>query len=129
MQDSDSEAVAINSVGLPNEAPGEKEPAQGHLWKRSKCPSPANSKRPRTCLAESGQTMVAVTNQRGNPADSCCAVEKVAGRDEEDPKPPLVTSSSVRTSSDPVEEVAEEAATLDAHLPPGWVRTKLEPDW
>ena len=73
--------------------------------------------------------MVAVTNQRGNPADSCCAVEKVAGRDEEDPKPPLATSDSARMSSDPVEEVAEEAATLDAHLPPGWAPVKLEPDW
>ena len=121
-------------MGLPNEAPEEMEPEQGHhVRKRLKCPSPTKSKRPRTRLAESGQIRVAGMNQRGNPAGSCCVVGKdAAGRDEEAPMPPhLVTSSSsVRASSDPSDqEVAQEEATLDVYLPPGWTPVKLEPDW
>jgi hypothetical protein len=66
--------------------------------------------------------MVAGTNQRGNATGSC------GGRDEEDQKLPLVTSS-VRTGSDPdQEEVVQEDATPD-DIPFGWTRTKLEPDW
>ena len=45
--------------------------------------------------------MAAATNQRGNPVGSYCAVEKDAGRDEGDPKPPPETSSIVRIGSDP----------------------------
>ena len=109
-------------MGLPKEAPEETEPVQvqGHVRKRLECLSPTNSKRPRTCLAESGQIMSAGTNQRGNPAGSCCSVEKdAAGRDEEDPEPPPEISSSVRVGADPP----------DAYLPPGWTHIKLEPDW
>jgi hypothetical protein len=70
------------------------------------------------------------TNQRrGNETTgSCSSVEKDDGRDEENPKPPLVTMS-VRTSSDADQEVAQEEATPDAYLPPGWAHIKLEPDW
>ena len=114
-------------MGLPNKATEETEPAQGPVRNRFECPSPANRKRPRGCLAESGQ-IAARTNQRDNATGSCTSVEEDAGRDEVDPKPPLVTSSTL-TGSDRDQEVVQEDPTPDAYLPPGWAHTKLEPDW
>ena len=69
-------------------------------------------------------------NREGNTTGGFSSVEKDAGPYEEDPKPSLVTSSSVRISSDPSDhqEAVQEEATIDAYLPPGWTRTKLEPD-
>jgi hypothetical protein len=132
----------------------ETEPAQvGHVSNRFECPSPANRKGPRTCLAESGemaartnqsdnsrgscisvgclvdsgQKMTARTNQEGKATGSYNSVEKDAGSDKEDPKPSLVTSSAL-LRSDPDQEVVQEEATSDV-IPAGWTRTKLEPDW
>ena len=175
MQDSDSEAVTINSVGLSNdEASEETEPAvQGHVRDRIlECPAPTNRKRPRICLAGTEEMAPAdTTNREGNATGTCCSVEVAAGPYEEDPKPSLV-ASSLLTSSDPLanrtsregnarhsccsaetdaahdeeepkpslasrrvrmcsvqdEEVVQEETTIDAYLPPGWIRTKLEPD-
>jgi hypothetical protein len=92
-------------------------------------PSPANRKRPRTCLAENGQIMAARINRGGNVTGNCSSVvEEDTDRDEEDPKLPLV-AFSVRRGSDPdQEEVVQEEATPD-DIPFGWTRTKLEPDW
>ena len=56
-------------------------------------------------------------------------MEKDAGPYEEDPKPSLVTSSLLISSDPDHEEVVQEQTTTDAYLPPGWARTKLEPDW
>eukprot|EP00978_Attheya_sp_CCMP212_P005858 scaffold13069_cov32-Attheya_sp.AAC.2 len=122
-----SEETFTSSVGLPNEAPEGTEPAQGHLRNRIECLSPANRKRPRICLAESTE-MAARTNRERNATGSCSSVEKDPGRDGEDPKPSLVTSS-VLICSDPDQEVVQEEATPDAYLPAGWTYTKLEPDW
>jgi hypothetical protein len=77
------------------------------------------------------------TNQNDNArAGTSCIIsvenDAEAGRDEEDPKPSLVTSSSLLISSgDPGDhqEVVHEEATTDNELPAGWVRPKLEPDW
>jgi hypothetical protein len=52
-------------------------------------------------------------------------VEKDGGRDEEDSKPSLVTSSSALVSSYPDQEVVQE----ETHkIPSGRKRVKLEPD-
>ncbi len=68
------------------------------------------------------------TNKRGNATGSCSSVEDDgSGRDEEDSNPSLVTGSAL-TGSDPDQEVVQEEAPTDAYLPPGWTRTKLEPD-
>ena len=57
-------------------------------------------------------------------------MKDIGGREEEDSKPPLVTASTVRISSDTAQEVVQKEATSDAsYQPPGWIRTKLEPDW
>jgi hypothetical protein len=104
-------------VGLLNEGLAETQPAQGYARNRFECPSPANRKRPRTCVAESGQ-MAARPNQTGNATGSCSSVEKDVGRDEVDPKPPLVTSS-VRIGPNPDQEIVQEDATGDA-IPFGW---------
>ena len=112
------------------DAQEETEPQVGRVGKRLECPSPDNRKRPRTCLAESGQSKADELNQRDNATDIYTSVEKDTVRDEEDPKPPrMVTSSRVRISSDPDQEVVQEEASPDVDLPPGWTSTKLEPDW
>ena len=69
------------------------------------------------------------TNRECNATGACCSVEENAGPPyEEEPKPSMV-ASSVLISSDPDhQEVVQEEATTDAYLPPGWTRTKLEPD-
>ena len=118
-------------MGLPNEEPEETEPVEDHVRNRIECPSPANRKRPRICLAESGQIAPANrTNREGNATGSYCSVEKDACPHEEDPKPSLVTSSLLISSDHPDhQEVVQEQATSDACPPPGWTRPKLEPDW
>ena len=78
-------------MGLPNDAIEETEPAQGPARSRFDCPSPANRKRPRSCLAKSKQ-IAARTKQRDDATDSCSPLEEDAGRCEEDPSPSLVTS-------------------------------------
>ena len=116
--DSDSEAFTSIGVGLPNEARDETEPAQGHVRNRIECLSPANRKRPRTCLAESGQMAVG-TNQEGKATYSCTSsVVNDDDCDEEDPLPSLV-NSTVRKGSDPDQEAVQEEATPDSYLPPG----------
>ena len=109
----------------------ETEPAQElrHVRNRFEGPSPANRKRQRTCLVDSEQ-MTARTNQEGEATHSCNSVEENAGRDEENPKPSLVTISALIIRSDPDQQadVQEEARTPDV-IPVGWTRTKLEPDW
>ena len=115
----DSEAFA-SSVSLPSEAIEETEPAQGHARNRFECPSLANRKRLRTCLAESGQIIAdRTTNERDEAKGSCSSVMS----EENDSKLSLVASNAAKMSSD------TEEATPDASLPPGWTRTKLEPDW
>jgi hypothetical protein len=92
------------------------------------CPFPADRKRPKIRLAESGQ-MAAKTNQEeGNATGSCCSLEKYDGRNEEDPKPSLVTSGVRKGSDRPDQEVVQEEAAPD-EIPAGWTRPKLEPDW
>jgi hypothetical protein len=72
--------------------------------------------------------MRAGTNQSGTARGSCNSVEEDgAGRDEQDSKPSLVTSSAL-TGSDSVQEVVQEEATRLGEIPLGWVRLKLEPD-
>jgi hypothetical protein len=66
------------------------------------------------------------TNREGNATGGCSVMGKDAGPDEEDPRPSLVTSNE-QICSDPDQEVV--VANPDAYLPPGWTRTKLEPDW
>jgi hypothetical protein len=118
-------------VGLPNEAIEETEPAQGPVRNRVlECPSPADRKRPRTCLAESGQ-IAARTNERDNATGTCKAMKEHDGHDEKDSSPSLVTTSSTLTGSDPSSDqelLVQEEATPDA-IPAGWTRIKLEPDW
>jgi hypothetical protein len=75
--------------------------------------------------------MVARTNQRGKATDggSSLVVED-GGRDEEESKPSLVTSSEL-IGSDPGQDVVQEEATPDqipSEIPSGWTRAKLEPD-
>ena len=55
-------------------------------------------------------------------------MEEDDGLDEEDPRPPLMVTASVRIGSDLEQEVAQEEATTD-EIPAGWTRIKLEPDW
>jgi hypothetical protein len=89
------------------------------------CPSP-NVKRPRSsCLAESGK-IAARTNPRGSAAiGKRRSVEKHGGRDDEDSKPSLVTSSSaLLVASYPDQEVVQR----HYKIPSGWKRVKLEPD-
>ena len=116
---------------IPNETPKEIEPpsALGHVRKRVESPSPANEKRPRICLAESGQMMTATrTNQEGKATDSYCSVEIDAGHKEEEPRPSLVPSRVLKVCSDQNKYPVQEETTLDG-IPAGWTRTKLEPDW
>jgi hypothetical protein len=120
-----------SSVGLPNEALVEEpEQAQGHVPNRFECPS-RNKKRPRTCLADSGE-MAAKTNQRGKTTGSCasCVEDDVGGLDGEDSNPSLVTISIARIGSDlsGQEVVQKEEATTSGEIPSGWTRVKLEPD-
>ena len=114
---------------LPNEAPPEEsEPAQGHDNK--KCPSP-NKKQTSICLVESGQMSPARTNQEGKATgSSCSSVEEHGGREEQDSKPSLMTTSSVALiGSSPNEEVdQEEEEATPREIPSGWTRVKLEPD-
>ena len=117
-----------SSAGPSNEAIEETETAQGPVRNRFECPSPANRKRPRSCLAESGQTMAGRIIQRDNATGSYHAAEEDARHDEEDSRPPL-GSSSRQIDSDPDQEVVPEETTPDAYLPHGWTRIKLEPDW
>ena len=116
-------------MDLPNEAIEETEPTQGHVRSQLECQSPANRKRPRTCLADSGQ-IAARTNERDRATGTCNAMKNHDGHDEEDPSPSLVTSSSTLIGSDPSDQevLVQEEATPDA-IPSGWIRTKLEPDW
>jgi hypothetical protein len=91
------------------------------------CPSP-NVKRPRSsCLAESGK-IAARTNPRGSAAiGKRRSVEKDGGRDDEDSKPSLVTSSStLLVASYPDQEAVQEEPHYK--IPSGWKRVKLEPD-
>jgi hypothetical protein len=98
-------------VGLRNVTLEETEPGQVHVRNRFAFPSP-NMKRPRTCLAESGQRMAATTNPRGDATGSYSSVEeKDGGREEEDSKPSLVTSSSALIASYPDQELVQEEAT------------------
>ena len=128
----DSEAVTVNSVGLPHEASGETEPVQGHVRDRIiESPSPANRERPRICLAESGEIAANSTKQSDNATASSVAAKKRVGLDEEDASPSLVTikSSSTLLGSDPSaqEVLVQEERTPDA-IPSGWTtRAKLEP--
>jgi hypothetical protein len=78
---------------------------------------------------ESGRT-AAGTNQRGNAADSCSSLEKDGssvveggGRDEEESKPSLVTSSEL-IGSDPGQCVVQEEATPD-QIPSDWTVQSL----
>jgi hypothetical protein len=121
-------STSNSSVGLPNEALIEEpEQAQGHNGNRFECPS-RNRKRPRTCVADSGE-MSARTNQRGKTTGSCsCVEDDVGDLDEEDASPSLVRTSA-QIGSDPGQEVAqEEEATTLCEIPSGWARVKLEPD-
>jgi hypothetical protein len=120
-------------VGLPiNEVLiDEPEQAQGHVRNRFECPS-RDRKRPRTCLADSGE-IAAKTNQRGKTTSgscsSSCVEDDAGGPDEEDSDPSFMTSSSARIGSDPGQEtVQEEEATTVCEIPSGWARVKLEPD-
>jgi hypothetical protein len=130
----DPEPLMVTSGGRRGYDPGheivQKEEATTDAipagWTRTK-PEPsssANRKRP------SGQIMATRTNQRDHATGSrCSSVEKDAGRDEEDSKPLLVTSSVLPiVGSDPDQKVVQEEATTD-EIPAGWTRAKLEPDW
>jgi hypothetical protein len=72
-----------------------------------------------------------MTNQSGNPTGLCSSLEKDGGiRDEDDSKPPPVTSCAL-IGSYPGQDVVKEEATPDqirSEIPSGWTRTKLEPD-
>jgi hypothetical protein len=117
---SDPDQEVVQEEATPDDIPSSR--------RRTKFePSSANRKRPRTCLAESGRTMADRTNKRDNATGSCSAMEKDDGCDEEDPELPLVPSS-VRTRSDPDQEVVQEKATPDDLLSDR-TRAKLERDW
>ena len=124
----DSEAFASRSVGLPNEAIEETEPAQYHIRNRFEYPSLANRERLRTCLAENAQIIAARTNERDNTTGDCSSVEEGDGCDGENPSPFLETTScsSVQKGSDPHQEVVQEHATR-VESPSGWTRVRLEP--
>jgi hypothetical protein len=104
-------------VGLRNEAMEETEAAQDHVRIRNiiECQSP-NIKRPRACLAESGQ-MESMTNQTGKATGTSCSSLDTDGGfiDEEDTKPSLVTSSAP-TGSSPDQEVIQ----APGQIPSGW---------
>jgi hypothetical protein len=72
--------------------------------------------------------MAAGTNQRNKNATGSCSsvVEDDSGRDGEDSKPSLVTSSVLIGSTTSREVVQEEATS--GEIPSGWTRVKLEPD-
>jgi hypothetical protein len=73
--------------------------------------------------------MGARTNQRGKASASSSSVEENGvGRDEEDSKPSLVTSSAARIAPHSDQEVVQEQATTLGEIPHGWIRIKLEPD-
>ena len=114
-------------MGLPHGAPEKTEPAQSHVRNRIECPSPANRKRTRICLAESGEMVASRTNQSDNATSRarCMSMEKDAGagRNDEAPRPYLVTSTDLLDK-----EVVQEETAPD-EIPAGWTRTKLEPDW
>jgi hypothetical protein len=120
-----------SSASLPNEGLiEESEQVQGDVRNRFECPS-RNRKRPRTCLADSGEKANS-TNPRGKrTSGNCSCVEDyVGGLEEEDSNTSLVTVSA-RTGSDPGQEVdqeEEEEATTLCEIPSGWARVKLEPD-
>jgi hypothetical protein len=114
-------------VGLPNEALKETKQAQAHVENRSECPSP-NRKRPHASLIESLGTG-ASAKQRGKAAVCSISVEEDGGgRDEEDSKLSLVTSSAAQTGSHSDQEVVQEQATTLGDVPCGWTRAKLELD-
>ena len=116
-------------MDLPNEAIEETEPTQGHVRSQLECQSPANRKRPRTCLADSGRMAAGTSQDEAKATDCCGSVENDDDRDEEDLKPSLVTSSAARISSDGSgQDVVQEEGTPGV-IPAGWTRTKLEPDW
>jgi hypothetical protein len=85
----------------------------------------------------SGFSVSKTTNQRSNATGNCSSLEKDGsslvedgGRDEEESKPSLVTSSEL-IGSDPGQDVVQEEATPDQvpfEIPSGWTRVKLEPD-
>jgi hypothetical protein len=115
--------VTSSSVGLPNETLEETEPGQGHARNRYACPSP-NVKRPRTCLAGSGQ-MAAAKNPRDGATGSRSSVKKDGDRDEEDDsKLSLVTYTSALLDSHP----DQEEEVVHYKMPSGWKHVKLEPD-
>ena len=130
VQESDLEAFT-SSVGLPDEAREETEPAQGSVRNQFlKCPCFANRKRPRTCLAKRRQIAVR-TNERDKGTVSCNTMKKHGGHDdeEEDASPFLITTSSVLPiGSNPSDQqvLVQEDATPDK-VPSGWSGTKLEP--
>jgi hypothetical protein len=108
--------------------PEAMEPAQGHVRNRFTCSSPANGKRSKACLAESGQDDAGRKDQRGNAdARGGSAKEDDGGREEEDSKPSLVSISATQISSDTAQEAVQEAAasTPDAYLPPDWTFLSL----
>ena len=116
-------------MDLPNEAIEEIEPTQGHVRNQLECQFPANRKRPRTSLADSGRMAAGISQDEAKATDCCSSVENDDDRDEEDPKPSLVTSSAARISSDASgQDIVQEEATSGV-IPAGWTRTKLEPDW
>jgi hypothetical protein len=91
------------------------------------CASP-NLKRPRTCLAESGQ-MAAGTKPRDGAIVSPSSVENDGGRYEEDSEPSVVTTySSALEASYPEQEVVQEEEAMRYNIPAGWKLLKLEPD-
>jgi hypothetical protein len=107
-----------SSVGLPNETLEETEPGQGHVRNRVACPSRNVIKRPRSCPAESEQ-MAPTTNPRVSAIGNRSSVEKDhGGRDDEDSKPSLVTSSSPIVASSPDQEVVQEK--VHNTIPSGW---------
>jgi hypothetical protein len=68
-------------------------------------------------------------SERGKATGSCSPVgEDGVGRDDEDSKPSLVTSSAPIGSYSEQEVVQEEATTTPGEIPSGWTLVKLEPD-
>jgi hypothetical protein len=86
--------------------------------------------------AESGQIAASTsTNQRGastatGTSHGSVEEEDGVGRDEEDSKPSLVTSTNgaLLSGNYPDQEVVREKATAPDEIPSGWKRLKLEPD-
>jgi hypothetical protein len=71
--------------------------------------------------AERGE-MGAGTNQRdkATATSSCSFVEEDSGRDDNDSKPSLVTSSDAPTGSYPEQEVVQEEEEAPGEIPSGW---------